>query len=419
VPVLGASPRKLGDTTGQGGSWSANGKMLAFSNGNDLYLAKADGTEARKLITVGDSGLVFTPVWSPDGNHLRFTYVARMDDPEYYMEVALDGTGLHRLLPGWSKPPDFECCAQWTAGGKYFVFAARDQIWALPRKAGFLRSEVKPIQLTSRPIPLTQPIPSKDGTKLYVVGTSIRGELLRYDPQSKQFAPFLGGISAEFVDFSMDGQWVAYVSYPEGTLWRSKVDGSECLQLTYPPLYALVPRWSPDGKEIAFFETVTGRPDRIYAVSREGGTPRVLMPDDGSLQHDPHWSPDGTRLVFGGASRDPASDIRIFDLTTHQISTVPGSQGLFSPRWSPDGRSLAALRIDQNRVLLFDFQTQKWAEMASGAVFDFPTWSKDGQYLYFLYDSEPRAVVRIRISDHKLDEEFLTLPTADINLAIV
>ncbi len=403
VPVLGGSPRKLGDTTGQGGSWSANGRMLAYSDGNDVYVAKADGTEARKLVTVGDSGFVFAPVWSPNGNHLRFTYVAKVDDPDYYMEVSLDGTGLHRLLPDWSKPDDTQGFAQWTADGRYFVFAARNQIWALPRKTGFLRSEVKPIQLTSSPIPLTQPIPSKDGTKLYVVGTSIRGELLRYDAKSKEFAPFLGGISAEFVDFSKDGEWVTYVSYPEGTLWRSKVDGSGRLQLTYPPLYALVPRWSPDGKEIVFFETVTGRPDRIYAVSREGGTPRVLLPDDHSLQHDPHWSPDGTKLVFGGASRDPASDIRIFDLATHQISTVPGSQGLYSPRWSPNGSSLAALSFDSKRLLLFDFQTQKWVEIASSAQLGFPTWSKDGRSLYFLEQIEPRAVVRIRISDHKLE----------------
>ena len=125
VPVLGASPRRLGDTAGQGGGWSADGKMLAYSNGNNLYMAKADGSEARKLLTVGDSGFVLTPVWSPDGNHLRFTYMAKGDAPVYYMEVALDGTGLHRLLPGWSKPPDSECCAQWTADGKYFVFAAR------------------------------------------------------------------------------------------------------------------------------------------------------------------------------------------------------------------------------------------------------------------------------------------------------
>ena len=228
-------------------------------------------------------------------------------------------------------------------------------------------------------------------------------EALRYDAKSKQFAPFLGGISAEFVDFSRDGQWVIYVSYPEGTLWRSKVDGSERLQLTYPPMYALMPRWSPDGKEIVFFETVPGKPDRSYSVSREGGTPRVLMPDDRSLQDDPHWSPDGTKLVFGGATTDPASNIRIFDLATNQISTVPGSQGLFSPRWSPDGRSLAALSVDSKRVLLFDFQTQKWAGIASSAQLGFPTWSKDGQFLYFLRQIEPGAVVRIRISDHKLE----------------
>jgi hypothetical protein len=58
---------------------------------------------------------------------------------------------------------------------------------------------------------------------------------MRFDVKSDRREPFFGGISAEFLDFSKDGQWVAYVTYPEGNLWRSKLDGSERLQLTYPP----------------------------------------------------------------------------------------------------------------------------------------------------------------------------------------
>ena len=98
-------------------------------------------------------------------------------------------------------------------------------------------------------MPLSSPVHSTDGKKLFVVGRTFRGELTRYDLKSGRFEPYLGGISAEYVAFSKDGQWVAYVSFPEGTLWRSKADGSERLQLTYPPMYALMPRWSPDGKD--------------------------------------------------------------------------------------------------------------------------------------------------------------------------
>jgi len=99
---------------------------------------------------------------------------------------------------------------------------------------------------------LSPPIPSTDGKKPFVVGRTDRGELTRYDLKSGRFEPFLGGISAEYVSFSKDGQWVAYVSYPEGTLWRSRADGSERLQLTYPPSQVLMPRWSYDGKTIVF-----------------------------------------------------------------------------------------------------------------------------------------------------------------------
>ena len=246
VPMLGGSPRRLGDIEAYGAAWSPDGKAVAYFYDSHLFVAKADGTESRKLLTVNGAdfawgGLVAIAAWSPGGAHLRFGAAEEPGGVSFLWEVSIDGTGLHRLLPGWNSPPNRECCGKWTADGKYFLFLSRGQIWALPRKAGVLRSDPKPIQLTFSPMALSPPIPSTDGKKLFVVVRTDRGELTRYDLKSGRFEPFLGGISAEYVSFSKDGQWVAYVSYPEGTLWRSRADGSERLQLTYPPSQVLNP----------------------------------------------------------------------------------------------------------------------------------------------------------------------------------
>ncbi len=401
VPLIGGSPRRLGDIAGQDGAWSADGKFIAYSNGNSLFTAKADGTDARKVITVGDLGFVFTPVWSPDGNQLRFIYGTTQDAPSYFMEVSLDGTGLHRLMPGWANP-DSPCCGGWTVDGKYFVFMTRDQIWALPRSTVFLHSEPKPSQLTFSPMPLSEPVQSTDGKKLFVVGRTLRGELTRYDLKSGRFESYLGGISAEYVSFSKDGQWMAYVSFPEGTLWRSKMDGSERLQLTYAPSQAMLPRWSPDGKTILFSHAGTNKPAKIYEVSVDGGSPQPLMPDNPDPQLDPNWSPDGSKIVFSGRTADPASSIRIFDLANRQVSTLPDSQGMYSPRWSPDGRYIPALSVDSKKLLLFDFQTRQWTELAQGNM-GWLEWSKDGQYLQAYDSSGTGAIIRIRLIDHKTE----------------
>ncbi len=223
---------------------------------------------------------------------------------------------------------------------------------------------------------------------------------MRYDKKSGGFSPFLGGISAEYISFSKDGQWVAYVSYPEGTLWRSKADGTQRQQLTYPPGYAVLPRWSPDGKKIVFFEFAASsdKPARIYEIPAGGGSPRPLLPEDRQQQLDPNFSPDGSKIVFGGESNDPSSAIRVLDLATRQVSTLPQSQGNFSPRWSPDGRYISAFSADSTKLLLFDVTAQKWSELASGSL-GWLNWSHDGQYVYVLDTRSKNAVVRIRIAE--------------------
>jgi eukaryotic-like serine/threonine-protein kinase len=404
VPILSGSPRKLGDLVGETAAWSPDGKWLAYTSLGDLFVARSDGTESRKLLSV--KGDILNVAWSPDGSHLRFdsSGTAGTAGQQLAWEVSLAGNDLHRLFEGWHDPPD-ECCGKWTADGKHFVFQSNNQIWDLPSSSGFLRTAPKPIPLTSSPLSLSSPLPSKDGKKLFLIGQTYRGELMRYDSKSQQLAPFLGGISAEYVAFSKDGQWVTYVSYREGTLWRSRLDGSERLQLTNPPMYPVLPRWSPDGTKIIFFEFARGaeKPARIYEVSAEGGSPRQLLPADPSQQLDPNWSPDGTKIIFAGESNDPASAIHVLDVATRQVSDLPDSQGLYSPRWSPDGRYISAFSADSKRLLLLDSQTKKWSELANGSL-SWLNWSHDGQYVYVLDYRGKDALVRIRISDHKTEQ---------------
>ena len=212
---------------------------------------------------------------------------------------------------------------------------------------------------------------------------------------------YLSGISAESLAFSQDGQWVTYLSFPEGTLWRSKVDGSERLQLTFPPMRVFLPRWSPDGKQIVFNATFPEKISSMYLISSAGGTPQQVLPSEQS-QTDANWSPDGNSLVFG-TFFVPKTPIYTIDLKSRHVSPLPRSTGLFSPRWSPDGRYIAALTTNQNfKLMLLDLVTQTWTQ-----VFDSPVgyllWSHDGKYIYFQDMRNAERIVRLRISDRKLE----------------
>jgi len=388
LPLPSGTPRRLGDVAVNraGGTWSPDQQHLAFTRGSELYLANADGTNPHKLVTV--SGYPWFPRFSPDGSRIRFsvsTYSLSTSEDSLW-EMRADGSGLHPLFPSGTGPGN-ACCGKWSTDGRYFFFNSSSNslqnVWVMREPGGLLRwRSPRPVQLTSGPLSFDSLVPSLDGKKIFVDASQGRAELIRYDSKSQQFVPFLAGISAGELDYSRDGKWITYVSYPDDTLWRSRADGTDRLQLTYPPSATGLPRWSPDGTQIAYLDLRPGQPWKIFIIPSEGGSPREVLSET-KTQTDPVWSPDGRTLIIGhDACCDPV--IRAVNLATYEVSVIPGSQGLFSPRWSPDGRYLAAMNAQSTKLLLYDFKTQKWSDWTSDLI-GFPNWSRDGAYLY--YDS--------------------------------
>lgn len=401
-PVSGGSPRRVGTILADDARFGKDGASIIYSNGNAVYLVSQDGSSPRKLLTAGSFPYSFR--FSPNGRNFRFSQADEQTDSVAIMEAVADGGNLHKMFSG--------CCGKWTSDGRYFIFERklddRVDLWALPEARRFHSQarQAEPVQLTAGPLSFVVPVSSKDGKQLFAIGESPRAEVVRFDSHTGQFVPYLSGISAEGLAFSRDGQWVTYTSYPDGALWRSKVDGSERLQLTFSPMHVLLPRWSPDGKQIAFNAALPGMIWNVYLISSDGGTPQRVFPSEQS-QVDVSWSPDGDKLVFGSFDV-PGTPIYTVELKSRRVSTLPGSTGLFSPRWSPDGRYIAAIVSEHPfKLMLFEFATQKWTE-AFGSDIGYEWWSHDGKYIYFQHWHNPQQntsenIARIRISDRKFE----------------
>ncbi len=409
LPIPAGAPRRLGDLMGHEGAWSPDGQRIAYANGHALYIAGSDGTGSRKLVVLPGSPCCIR--WSPDGTVIRFS----VGDPKTPLwsvwEVSPAGSNPRRVFPN-SGDSISNTWGGWTPDGRYYVYSlernGRSDLWALrEKKRAFERGRDGPTPLTSGPLDFTAPSFSRDGKKLFVLGASKHGELVRFDSVSRQFLPYLPGISADGLAFSRDGQWVVYTRFPERTLWRSKADGSQPVQLTSAPMQVLLPRLSPDGKRVAFMGQLPGGPWKIYLVSPSGGG-LEQVPTGDLNQGNPSWSPDGSSLAFAGvpwveAFERGSTAIRVVDLRTRQVTTLPGSEGLWSPRWSPDGRYIAAIPLNSQKLVLFDFMARKWSELANVSV-AYTSWSHDGKYVYAsTFSANDPAIYRVRISDSRLE----------------
>ena len=406
------SLRPVGSILAHAAVWTPDGQRIVYARKSGLYTCNADGSDSRQLVTVPDAA--FAPRFSPDGRRLRFTIRDTNQRTSSLWEISAEGKNLHPVLPDWNKPAQ-EFGGPWTPNGEYFLFESTrghtQNVWALREGASlFRRADAEPTQLTVGPLMFSSPTPSADGKKLFVIGQQRRFDLIRLDSKSQQFSVYLPGVSAGEADISRNGEWITYVAHPDLTLWRSKPDGSSRIQLTYTPMQAHMPHWSPDGTKIAFMGSRPGKPWKIFVVAAEGGTPQEVTAGDRN-QGDPTWTPKGDAIVFAGmpwleygTSSDP--NVHIVDVKTAQISDLPDSKNLFSPRCSPDGRYVAALSADSTKMMLYDIEKKSWTQLAESR-FGFENWSHDGRYLYAEdYSDKTDDLARVSVGTGKVERLF-------------
>jgi Tol biopolymer transport system component len=397
VPVSAGAPFRIGSVEAFQAAATPDGSLLALSQrGFRLVLARRDGTVVREYPPL--PSLPHGLAWSPDGKRLRFTALGPDGRRMWIWEVAVDGGAPTALWPGER--------GKWTADGRHYIFDRRDEVDGRhdvhavrePRLLPF--SPARPVRLTFGPLSFTDVGPSPDGKRLFTWGTADRGELLRFDARRGRFEKYLDGASVYCVDASRDGQWLTWVSYPDGALWRGRSDGTERLKLTGPGWGVFLPRWSPDGKTVLF---AGRRSDErllsIYFVGRDGGQPEVLARSQSDFDlWDPCWLPDGRTILFSNQDRQTPRDLGVFrlDLATRAASLFPGTERMQYPKCSARGDVLAMEKPPQGQS-----DANYWAWFVDGGRWEHlgalrlahPNWAPDGRSFTGL-DRRARKIMR-------------------------
>ena len=404
----------------QDAAYSADGRMLAVARGNDLWTERRDGTEPRRLVQ--SDHLIYFPKWSPDGKHIR------------YFSGSQSGGTLWEIDPESGEKKgigDFDLDSMggvWTSDSRQFLYVKRHEL-LMEATSNWRPVFLRKRQLTAGPVEYAAPTMAYGANRLFVIGNQRLGALMRYNLTTHQTEPFLGGISAEMLDFSRDGSHVAWVSYPERGLWVAKADGSNARQILSPGsgLTAGMPRFSPDGSTIAFTgETQAAAPQRpgmhLYLIAAAGGKPVQLLAGSlASNQVAPTWSSDGSRLLYRKDLPTPGETVlgndalAILDLRTGVEAILPGSGHKFNQRWSPNGLQIVATPNDESELDVYTLADGTWRTV-SHQVADFPSWSADSRYIYFVSrDAQETYLCRLQV----LSGETETLTSlAKVNRAI-
>ena len=433
-------------------AFSPDGQLIAFRSerdGGGIFVMGATGESVRRVSDFG-----FNPAWSPDGKELAIStepmgsnpYAFRVTADIWRIEVA---TGHKRRVfqmdafnPSWSPRGDrIAFCRSrgreistipsnggrpsvvvsgsrdwnpvWSADGHIYFSSDRGgsmNLWrvAVDDGTGQPRSEPEPLTtpaLWSGPLSV-----SGNGKRIVYCAFDRQSSLQRmaFDPAREMVVgpavevP-LGKMYVANPDLSPDGQWIAFhTMFEPEDVYIVRNDGSELRRLTEGHSTNTWPRWSPDGKRVAFASNrkgVTSRPGtpfQIWAINADGGGVEQLTDLNGA-GGPPLWSPDARRLVISSpACKTRRCFVDLFrTLPARTAEPVPPFREGFqiAPRaWSPDGKWLVGMtfprdRLGDGQAFVYSVETHQYQLLPSLLGF-MARWMSDSRRILDLHDNK-------------------------------
>jgi hypothetical protein len=226
-----------------------------------------------------------------------------------------DGTGAHELVPDHA---GYQTPLEWSPDGTRLLFEDADGLWLVDASGSIVQSlpfeDLCPIGCVTGGYEF-----SPDGTKIAFerspITTSGESVIALVDVATGHVTELASTASKgnDAPHWSPDGTRLTFARQPGGptpsTLFMVNVDGSDLHRFLPPELYAIEPRWAPDGSQIAFFsdDPNLASGGNIYAVGPDGTGLRRLTTDGASSR--PEWTADG-RIVFARAVGDPPAPTR-------------------------------------------------------------------------------------------------------------
>jgi serine/threonine protein kinase/Tol biopolymer transport system component len=345
TPAFPGTPRRI-IPNGFAAAWSPDGRRIAYSSANLIWICDADGANS-KAVTTAEPPPIFhdQPAFAHDGRFLAF--IRRRLGPRSEVAVADLQTGAVRSLtsdealalsPAWS-PDDRSIYFSSSRGGTM-------NIWRLT----VATSEI--VQITAGPGDDVEIDHSAAGTRLvfssYRANTNLAE--ISLDPATLGQRKWLtkDQVRSETAPrYSPDGRRIAYFTNRSGAeregIWVMDSDGGNATQLVEDDRRTNVyPRWSGDGQELIFYsrsswtaDTLSTAATELRRVALAGGAPQVLP----VTPWVPFWgwgdvAPDG-RIFY----RTSETTGELFDPRTNRRESVADLPG--DPLWSDDGRSFA------------------------------------------------------------------------------
>jgi Tol biopolymer transport system component len=375
VPPLGGAPRQILEH-GSCASFFPDGERLVFDRGQELWVARVDGSEAHRVEGVQNNFYSFylnhCATVSPDGNWLAYFQPQWGPHGDFWMIPAAGGTP-KRLTSDRS----FGGGSVFSRDGRSVIVssarAGSQTLWRVPIDG----APAEP--LTTGAGEDVEPALSADGRTLVYTNARSSQVVMLLDART--------GASREIVErrthtngpvFSKDGARIAFFSFTDQNeqLFTVGTDGHDLRQVTrgLPGLY-IMPRFAPDGASLYFF---THEPPSFRRIASEGGAAETVVEGWfwGSVFGG--WIDPSGRLVAytESAGNGPNVGARVRDLATGQEHAL--AQPISVSSWSPDGRSL--LGHADNHVMRCPADGGACETLAVGGQ---PVPSGDGSRIFF------------------------------------